>query len=193
MQVGDAHREPVRQWRRAAPLPRRLSSPGGIVLAGLCLLLPFMSASCGVEQRSGVQWQATYSGVDVLTGGRPRIALTHDAAQEPIHVLDDAELRREIGQPPPPLPAQPLAWLAVAVMAAALATTALPAPRWRVTATAGLTLAAVVLLWGATMLARQDVTDAVAAVLSRTTATPSQPPPIVAPGPGARPIPSAVR
>jgi hypothetical protein len=179
VQGDDSDRQLAPTRRRAAPLARRLASPAGIILAGLCLLLPFVSASCGTGQRSGPQWRVTYTGVDILARGRPTVAFTDDADKQPIHTLDDAELRRLLGKPPAPLPPQPLAWLAVAVMAAALAATALPVPRWRVTATAGLTLAAVVLLWGATMFALQAATDAVIGELGQSNMAPSKPPPTV--------------
>lgn len=162
------------------PLVRRLASPAGLIMAGLCLLLPFMSASCASESRPRVQWQVTYTGVDVLTGGRPDVAFTDDADKEPIHTLDDAEVRQLLGTPPAPLPPQPSAWLAVALLVAALAATALPSRTWRRTATGGLALAAAVVLLGATVLARHDATDAVAAVLSRLDAAPSAPAPTVA-------------
>ena len=145
----------------------RLASPAGLILAGLCLLLPFMSASCASEERPRLQWEVTYTGADVVTGGRPDVAFTSDADQEPIHRLDDAEVRELLGTLPGPLPPQPLAWLAVALMAATLAATAWPSHTWRMTATAGLALASAVVLGGATVLARRDATDAVAAVLSR--------------------------
>ncbi len=148
-------------------------------MAGLCLLLPFMSASCASEEPPRVQWRVTYTGVDVITGGRPEVAFTDDADREPIHTLDDAEVRGVLGRPPAPLPPQPVAWLAVALMAAALAATAVPSRTWRTTATAGLALAAAVVLCGATMLARQDATDAVAAVFSRITSPSSASPPKV--------------
>ena len=179
MDVDDSDRQLAPPRRRAAPLIRRLTSPAGILLAGLCLLLPFVSASCGTEQRSGVQWRATYTGVDVLDRGRPTIAFTDDAAKQSIHTLDDAELHQLLGEPPAPLPAQPLAWLAVALMAAALAATALPASRRRITATAGLCLAAAVLLGGAMMSVRQEALDAVVRQLARANAAPSALPPTV--------------
>lgn len=168
-------RRPAQTRRRVA----RLASPAGLIMAGLCLLLPFLSASCGSEERPRVQWQVTYTGIDVLTGGRPQVAFTDDADREPIHPLDDAGVRRLLGSRPAPLPPQPVAWLAAALMAAALAATALRSRIWRTTATAGLALAAAVVLWGATTLARHDATDAVAAVLSRLAAAPSAPPPTV--------------
>lgn len=149
----------------------------GLVLAGLCLLLPFLSASCAAEEPPRVQWRVTYSGVDVLTGGRPEVAFTDDADREPIHRLDDAEAVRVLGAPPTSLPAQPVAWLAVALLVAALAATALPSRSGRRTATAGLAVAAAVVLWGATALARQDATEAVSAVLSRLTTSSTAPAP----------------
>jgi hypothetical protein len=164
--------------RRSWPV-RRLTSPAGLILAALCLLLPFMSASCAIEERRGVQWRVTYTGVDVVAGGRPEVAFTADAGKEPIHTLDDVEVGRVLGAPPAPLSPQPLGWLAAAVMAAALAATAVPSRTWRTTATAGLALAAAVLLCGATMLARRDATDAVAAVLYGTTVPSEDRPPTV--------------
>ena len=161
------------------PLARRLASPAGLILAGLCLLLPFMSASCATAGQPSQQWRVTYTGVDVVTGGSPEVAYTDDADQEPIHTLDDVEVRRLLGTSATPLPPQPLALLAAALMAAALAATALPSRTWRMTATAGLALAAAVVLWGATMLARHDATDAVASVISQVFAAPSAPPPTV--------------
>ena len=53
---------------------RRLGSPAGLVLAGLCLGLPFLSASCDSPEQPHVQWEVTYTGADVLTGGRPDVA-----------------------------------------------------------------------------------------------------------------------
>jgi hypothetical protein len=158
--------------RRMTPRTRRLAGPAGLIMAGLCLLLPFMSASCAAPGPPRVQWQVTYTGVDVLTGGRPAVAFTEDADREPMHDLDDAEIRRVLGAPPTPLPPQPTAWLAAALMVAALAATALPSRLWRRTATAGLSIAAAIVLVGATILARRDATDAVAAVLIGVAAPP---------------------
>ncbi len=147
-------------------------------MAGFCLLLPFMSASCESEQ-SPVHWRVTYTGADILTGGRPDIAFTDDVGRRPVHRLDDAGERQVLGEPPPPLPRRPMAWLAAALMTAALAGTALPSRNWRATGTAGLAIPAAVVLFGATMLARRDATDAVATVLSRVTTPASTPAPTV--------------
>jgi hypothetical protein len=135
----------------------------------LCLLLPFFTASCTSEEQPRAQWQVTYTGADVLTGGRPAVAFTMDADQNPIRPLDDAELLGLLDAPPAPLGPQPVAWVAAALMVAALIGTALPSRIWRATATAGLAIAAAVVLWGAVVLARQDATDAVATVLSQAT------------------------
>lgn len=146
-------------------------------MAGLCLLLPFMSASCASEGPPSVQWGVTYTGVDVVGGGRPEVAFTDDADRKPIHALDDVEVRGLLGEPAPSLPPQPLAWLAVALMVAALAATALPSRTWRRTFTGGLAVAAAIVLFGATVLARRDATDAVATVLNQIAAPPSATPP----------------
>ena len=148
-------------------------------MAGLCLLLPFLTASCSVQETPRVQWRVTYTGVDVLTGGRPEVAYTDDADREPMRTMDEREANRVLGASPAPLPPQPVAWLAVALMTAALAAAALPSRTWRSTATGGLALAAAVVLCGATMLARRDATDAVAVVFSRLTSSSSRRPPPV--------------
>jgi hypothetical protein len=153
----------------------RLASPVGLVLAGLCLFLPFVSASCASPAEPRVQWQVTYTGADMLTGGRPDVAFTDDADAEPMRRLDDDGFRKVLGGPPAPLPSQPVAWLAVAILVASLAAWALPWRTWRTTLTGGLALAAAIVLAGATILARHDATDAVAAVLSRIGATAGPP------------------
>ena len=163
--------------RARGPVARRLAGPVGLLLAASCLLLPFMSASCAIEERPRMQWRVTYTGADLLTGGEPDVAFTDDADERPIHRLDENATRQVIGTPPAPLPTQPVAWVAVVLMTAALAATALPSRTWRTTATAGLALAATVVLAGATVLARRDATDAVAAVVRRFTAGSPGPPP----------------
>ena len=151
----------------------RLGSPAGLVLAGLCLLLPFLTVSCESQDHSE-RWQVTYTGTDLVTGGKPEIRVSDDPAHQPPRRLDDADAKL-LGGPPAPLPAQPVAWLAVALMAAALAGTALPSRIWRRTLTAGLALAAATVLWGASVLARQDAADALARVLSQLVAGPPPP------------------
>lgn len=151
--------EPPRARVRTRGRVTRLTSPVGLILAGLCLLLPFMSASCTSDRTPREQWRITYTGTDLLTGGPPVVAYTDDAARTPIRDLDAAEAAEMAGALPASLPRQPLAWLAVALMALALAAAVVPSPTWRTTATAGLAIAAAVLLFGATMLARQDATD----------------------------------
>lgn len=162
----DAHPRPSRA--------RRLVSPAGLVLAGLCLLLPFLSASCASEESPRTQWRITYTGVDVITGGVPDIAFTQDADEEPIREQSDAELASVLGAPPPALPSQLLAWPAAALLVAALAATALPSRRWRAAGTAGLAFAAAIVLGGATMLARHDAADAVAMTLSVANGSPQE-------------------
>ncbi|MEV4343291.1 hypothetical protein AB0J83_02250 [Actinoplanes sp. NPDC049596] len=144
----------------------RLGSPAGLILAGFCLLLPFLTASCSSEEAPRAQWRLSYTGIDVLTGGRPDVELTDDADKEPMRRLDDAEVEEFLGAPPASLPTLPLAWPAAALLLAALAATALPSRTWRTTATGGLALAAAVVLAGATVLARNDATGVVASVMS---------------------------
>jgi hypothetical protein len=162
---GDAVREDDSRPRRRVPLlVRRLASPAGLILAGFCLLLPFLTASCASEEEPRSQWRLTYTGIDVVTGGRPEIAMTEDADKTPIHPLDDDELEEWLGAPLDSLPTLPLAWPAAALLLAALAATAVPSRAWRTTTTGGLALAAAVLLAGATVLARHDATDTVASL-----------------------------
>ncbi|GAB2586731.1 hypothetical protein Aab01nite_51190 [Paractinoplanes abujensis] len=168
--------------RPAGPsgLLRRLPAPAALVLAALCLLLPFMSASCSTDEPPRTQMRVTYTGSDVLTGGTPAIHYTDDAGRKPIHRLDDAEAEALLGPQPLSLPAQPVAWLAVALMLLALAATGLPSRLWRATSLGGLALAAAIVLFGSTVLARRDATDVVAGIFLRSGGSSTDPAPAVA-------------
>jgi hypothetical protein len=154
------------------PLLRRLASPAGLALAVACLALPFLSASCSGDappDRPEVrqQWQVSYTGTDILVGGEPDVAWADESRPGPPRRLSEAEVVDLIGQPATPLSPQPLAWLALALIAAAMAATALRGARQRATVTAGLALVAAVALYAGTLLARDQAVDAVAEVLRR--------------------------
>src|SRR5688572_3893986 len=112
--------------RSLARLPvRRLASPTGFVVAALCLLLPFVSASCSSEkfevpEGQYQRWRVTYTGADLLTGGQPAVAWDDGYSGRGLRRLDEADLADLIGPLPAPLRPQPLAWLAVALIAAAV-------------------------------------------------------------------------
>ncbi|MBL7255661.1 hypothetical protein [Paractinoplanes lichenicola] len=139
-----------------------------------------MSASCGADQSPRTQWRVTYTGADVMTGGAPEIYYTEDADREPIRRLSAAEVEQFLGPETLSLPAQPVAWSAAALLLMALAAAALPSRSWRATAVGGLALAAAIVLFGATVLARRDATDAVAAVFLQSGQPSAEPAPTVA-------------
>jgi hypothetical protein len=149
---------------------RRLARPGVLLLVGVSLFLPFLTASCSEPGVRSAQWRVTYTGSDLVVGGRPDIDLTVDSELAPMRRLDDDGVRNLLGEPAPALPAQPMAWAAVALLLVLAATAALPA-RWRAPATAGSALAAAVVTWGAVELAKRDATDDLAARLMQLAST----------------------
>lgn len=202
----DPDDEAMSRWPRWAGrrLVRRLASPAGLLLAALCLVLPFLSGAClgepsqGVPEQQRQQWRVTYTGVDILIGGQPDVAWADANSQGRLRLLDEADLLDLMGQPPSPLRPQPLAWLAVALIAAALAATALRATRRRAAVTAGLALVAALALYAATLLAREQAVDTMAGVLrhafvhlDRVAADADQR--VGVPPLGPRPIPARVR
>jgi len=162
------------------PVVRRLASPVGLALTVVCLALPFLSASCSGDAPPDApdarqQWRVSYTGADILVGGKPDVAWADHTRPGPPQRLSEAELVDLIGQPATPLSPQPLAWLAVVLIAGALAAAALRGTRQRATVTAGLALVAALALYAATLLARDQAVDAVAEVLRRVASGSSAP------------------
>ncbi len=140
----------------------------GLVLAGLCLLLPFVTGSCTAPEQPRMQWKITWTDLGLLAGGRPDLDFTQDSDKEPMRRLDAEGVRDLMGTPTPPtVPPQPVAWLAVTLMLASLAASAAPSRIWRPALTAGFAVAAVIVLTGATLLARSAAVDTVATAIGR--------------------------
>ncbi|MDI1462447.1 hypothetical protein QEZ54_15860 [Catellatospora sp. KI3] len=100
--------------RRSTRTTARWASPAALILAGFCLLLPFLAVSCdapGGYGRAAPGGTTTYTGWDLAVGGAPEV--TPDHLRPAAQAQDDT------------LPPQPLAIavlvLVVAGLAAALA------------------------------------------------------------------------
>ncbi|WP_212831386.1 hypothetical protein [Catellatospora sp. TT07R-123] len=100
--------------RRSARTTARWASPAGLLLAGFCLLLPFLAVSCdapGGYGRAAPGGTTTYTGWDLAVGGTPEVTPDH---------LRPAEAVRDDTLPPQPL-AIAVAVLVVAGLGAAAA------------------------------------------------------------------------
>lgn len=166
--------------RSAVPVLRRLASPAGLVLAALCLGLPFVTGACTGEPPPDVpgarqQWRVTYTGLDVVAGGRPDVQWADQNSRGQLRRLDEAGVVALTGQPASPLRPQPLAWLAVALIAAGLGAAALRGPRRRAVVIATAALVSIVAIYGASLLAREQAIDDVARVLQRATPSAGEP------------------
>jgi hypothetical protein len=63
--------------RRALQLAGRWSSPTGLILAGLCFLLPFVTVACdtpGGFGRAAPGGTTTYTGIHLITGTAPDVS-----------------------------------------------------------------------------------------------------------------------
>jgi hypothetical protein len=158
-----------RQAAAHAPV-RRLASPTGFALAGLCLLLPFVTGSCSNDrpeypEAQGEFWRVTYTGVDLLTGGRPAIAWNESQRPGGLRQLDEAGLIHLLGELPAPLRPQPLAWLALALIAIAVVSTAVWwRTRWSGIVAATAAMGAAIALYAAALRARDHGVDMTASI-----------------------------
>jgi hypothetical protein len=155
------------EWRFGSrwPVLRRLTEPAVLALVVVCVLLPFISASCtskDVPAQDRREWRVTYDGLDILVGGQPDVAMAEGG---PLRTLNRREIVDLIGSEPSALRPQPLAWLALALVATAAVVTATRQRRWHAATVAGLLLLATLALSAATLLAREQAIDAVAEVL----------------------------
>ncbi|MBV1850237.1 hypothetical protein [Catellatospora tritici] len=83
--------------RRSARSTARWSSPAALLLAGFCLLMPFLAVSCdapGGYGRAAPGGTTTYTGWDLAVGGAPEVTSDH---------LRPAEQARDDTLPPQPL------------------------------------------------------------------------------------------
>jgi hypothetical protein len=159
-----------------------MASPTGFGLAVLCLLLPFVTASCSgaqieVPESHSQRWRVTYTGGDLLAGGQPDVAWDNSYSPGGLRPLDEAGLVDLIGQLPAPLRPQPLAWLAVALIATAVVGTAVWwQARWSRIVAAVAAMGAAVSLYAATLRARDHAIEATASVLRRAVRLSPDPP-----------------
>jgi hypothetical protein len=173
---------PRRRFRPSRwPTLRRLADPTALGLVVVCLLFPFLNVSCSTEVPRGVpeqehqQWRVTYSGLDILVGGQPEVAVADRSTDGELRTRRGPDLIDLIGQEPSALRPQPLAWLAVTLIVAAAVLAAAGGTPRRAAIVAGLTLTAALALYAATLLAREQATDTVAQVLRSATNTSAGP------------------
>jgi hypothetical protein len=142
----------------------RLLSPAGFGLALLLFLLPFLTVSCDVSESGTVvdgsavssaaaqfdraTFTATYTGLDLLTGGDPDIAASGvgaDGKPQTAQADEDttAQLEQSLGELGSP---QPLAIVAALVILAAMLAALFAPSALRVPISAAAALAAIVLL-----------------------------------------------
>lgn len=141
----------------------RLLSPAGFGLALLLFLLPFLTVSCDVSgsgtvdgsavssaaaQLDHATFTATYTGMDLLTGGNPditAIGVGADGKPQTAHADEDmiAQLEQSLGDLGSP---QPLAIVAALVILAAMLAGLFAPSALRVPISAAAALAAIVLL-----------------------------------------------
>jgi hypothetical protein len=142
----------------ARALLRRLLSPTGFALVGLCFLLPFVTVSCDAKQ--GPIGTATYSGRDLVAGGRPALEMSdrlRRAAES-----EAAGHPETASNPPPteairgkltPLGGQPFLTISLVLVVAGLAATAIPRPWFAALVRGGVAVLSAVFLIGGEILA----------------------------------------
>lgn len=128
----------------------RTVSPAALVLALLCFLMPFIAVACDTPGGYGRVSQGgttSYTAVDLATGGAPNVT--------PDQLLPEAQRRDDR-----------LDWQPLFVLTALLVLSGLAANvglrRWRAGVTAGVAMAAAVVLIGAQLRARSELVQRVA-------------------------------
>jgi hypothetical protein len=143
------------------PLMRRLLSPGGFVLVGICFFLPFVTVSCSAGRGSDTAAYAgttTYTGTDLVTGGFGDLSIDNwppadpsdpDVPSRGIGLIDHASAA--------PIAPQPFAIAALALVAVGLAAATVRPRFYRAMAETGLAVSAAILLCGAELLGQHAV------------------------------------
>jgi hypothetical protein len=134
--------------RRLAPVGRA-GSPLAFVLAGLCLLLPFITISCsGEDNGQSLRGSVSYTGVDLLVGGRmdvfAEVSDEHGVVQR--IDLDDVD-RSPMGGEVPSIPHQTGIAVGLGLLGLGVLLVLLPHPGWRRLLVAGVAVAAGVSLF----------------------------------------------
>ena len=132
----------------------RLTSPAGLVLAGLCFLLPFVSVSCASgPPEEHFEMTVSYSGKDLVVGGWPDLNYV-DSRQ----TVDETDLRRSPadGTPLAPFPVEPFAVAVVTLLAVGIVAALIRKAEPRQLAVATVALVSAVLLVGAEVRGRNE-------------------------------------
>jgi hypothetical protein len=145
--------------RQTPPLVRRLVSPTGFLLAGLCFLLPFVTVSCSSDNEGQhVEVTLSYTGVDLVTGGRVNYHLESTGGTGGTQRIDEPNLRRSPGSntPIPPVPVEPFAVAVVTLIGVGIAVGLIWDTAVRRVAAGAVGMVAAVLLVGAGLRARSE-------------------------------------
>jgi hypothetical protein len=137
------------------PLVRRLFSPAGFALVGCCFALPFVSVSCTPQPEQTMS--ATYTGIDLAAGDRPRIEVSDEFRRgyEPIAKTyglpgSTGAVRDQLTRP---IRRQPLMWAALGLAALATVLCGLWRPWFRSLVAAGAALVVGTVLVGGEVIA----------------------------------------
>jgi hypothetical protein len=155
---------------RALALLGRLASPAGLLLAGLCFALPFLTVSCsGEEGGQSFSGSLSYTGGDLVVGGR--VDLQYETRDERgVRRVDVTDLERSPGSDSPvePIPVEPFAVAAVALLGVGVLAGLLRPAGLRRLAAGTAALVAVILLVGGTLRSRSRMGEQIAPLLSDT-------------------------
>lgn len=140
-------------------LVTRLLSPAGFVLAGLCLLLPFMTMSCSSKNQDAAveMGTITFTGADLVVGGAPDLKLATEPSPGTVEAefLKDAQANPYLDGSPEGMTPQRSAIAAAALVVAGILISFVPWVRTRQIASAIFALAAAALFYDAFLSTRQ--------------------------------------
>jgi hypothetical protein len=155
---------------RVLALLGRLASPAGLLLAGLCFALPFLTVSCsGEDGGRSFRGSLSYTGGDLVVGGR--VDLQYETRDERgVRRVEVTNLERSPvgGSPVEPIPVEPFAVAGVALLGVGMLAGLLRPAGLRRLVTGTAVLVAAILLVGATLRSRNRMGEQIAPLLSDT-------------------------
>ena len=155
---------------RVLALLGRLASPAGLLLAGLCFALPFLTVSCsGEEGGHPFRGSLSYTGGDLVVGGR--VDLQYETRDErEVRRLDVTNLERDpvSGGPVEPIPVEPFAVAGAALLGVGVLAGLLRRAGLRRLAAGTSVLVAAILLVGGTLRSRSRMGEQIAPLIGDT-------------------------
>ncbi len=131
------------------------------VLAGLCLLLPFLTISCSEEGNGqSMRGSVSYTGVDLLVGGRMDVFAEVTDERGVVQRFDLADVDRSpMGGAVPSIPRQTGTAVALGLLGLGVLLVLLPHAGWRRLLVAGVAVAAGVSLFLGALSGRAAMAD----------------------------------